>query len=447
MTKNNFNFIIAWQIFNCCFFYPAAAQREVGYWQGMVTHQEKHWEIAVDINRQADTLQAMVNFLDLAARDVPFSITLYGGEVHLERPQPNGKAIVFKGFIDNGTMEGKFTGVGVVEAPFLFRKSTPSPSYVKEDMEITNDSVTLSGTLITPAAKGKYPLVIFIHGGSPDLRRVYYGPAIGFVQNGFAVLIYDKRGVGQSKRGHWQTDGIKALASDAVAWVQHVKKHGSVDKNNITVYGHSEGGWTAPMAAMMCKDIKNIIISGASAVSASEQTKYSRKKVMEHEGFNDSIINAAIDLWDQIYVSSRLCYSDTVAAVQLKSIIQKKINTVHDEAWFSPAALPYIYSTDCPSKGFLDLLYSDPLQVWSKINQPVLGVWGREDIVVPVDTSVTLIKNTLARSGNKNFTSRVLPGLDHSGNVIANTDQWDFPRSSKDFFQVMVSWLAGQNKT
>ena len=145
-------------------------------------------------------------------------------------------------------------------------------------MEIINDTVTLSGTLITPSSTGKYPLVIFVHGGSPDLRRVYAATAMEFVEHGLAAFIYDKRGVGKSKRGHWQTDGINALASDVIACVQQLKVHARIDKGNITAYGHSEGGWTAPTAATMCRDIKHIIISGASTVSASEQTLYTRKK-------------------------------------------------------------------------------------------------------------------------------------------------------------------------
>ena len=432
-------------IFFYCFVHSATAQVVVGYWKGVVTHQNKKWELGVEIKHQSDSLRAIVNFLDIAVWDVPFSIKLNGRDIYLSRPQPNGKAIVFEGTVDNEQMQGKFTGVGIAGAPFVLRKQAPA-SYVKEEIEIINDTVTISGTLITPTSKGRYPLVIFIHGGSPDLRRVYAGPAMEFVQHGFAAFIYDKRGVGKSKRGHWQTDGIEALASDVVASVQQLKTHARIDKTDITVYGHSEGGWTAPTAATMCGDIKHIIISGASGVSASEQTLYTRRKVMEQEGFPDSVVDRALDLWRQLYAATKLCYTDTIRARTLNSALHEKINLVHDEPWFRSSALPYLYSPDCPTRGFLDLLFKDPLDIWAKIKIPVLGVWGREDIVVPVDTSIHLLKRTLSNSGNNQFTSIVLPGLDHSGNIIAQSGEWDFPRSSKAFTSQMISWL-NNNKT
>src|SRR5204863_9616059 len=65
---------------------------------------------------------------------------------------------------------------------------------------------------------------------------------------GFAVVRYDKRGVGQSGgRGEFAT--LNDYAEDAVAVVKFLEKRKDIDPKRIALVGHSEGAWVALLAA------------------------------------------------------------------------------------------------------------------------------------------------------------------------------------------------------
>src|SRR6266516_6650460 len=69
-----------------------------------------------------------------------------------------------------------------------------------EPVAFQNGDVRLAGILVTPGRAGPYPAIVFIHGSGPSTReaRAWKLHANAFNQRGFAVLVYDKRGSGQS---------------------------------------------------------------------------------------------------------------------------------------------------------------------------------------------------------------------------------------------------------
>src|SRR5262249_38161797 len=87
---------------------------------------------------------------------------------------------------------------------------------------------------------------------------------------GIAVLGYDKRGVGEST-GDWRQASLQDLADDAIAAVRFLKARRDIDANRIGVFGGSQGGWIAPLAATRSADIKFVISICGPAVSPSEQ--------------------------------------------------------------------------------------------------------------------------------------------------------------------------------
>ena len=69
-----------------------------------------------------------------------------------------------------------------------------------ETITFQNGDVTLAGTLDLPAGEGPFPAIVTVHGSPPLTRNDIYNLNIShfFVQNGYAVLQYDKRGAGES---------------------------------------------------------------------------------------------------------------------------------------------------------------------------------------------------------------------------------------------------------
>ena len=84
-----------------------------------------------------------------------------------------------------------------------------------ETITFQNGDVTLAGTLDLPAGKGPFPAIVTVHGSSPLTPHNIFNLYIShyFVQQGYAVLRYDKRGTGDpNSLSH---NSIWAISEDA----------------------------------------------------------------------------------------------------------------------------------------------------------------------------------------------------------------------------------------
>ena len=142
---------------------------------------------------------------------------------------------------------------------------------------------------------GKYPAVLLITGsGAEDMNETggfiridkktgekIYPPTPFFQiaqylsERGFAVLRYDKRGIGTNHTildsNVWGNLTISDLVLDANKALAVLMNQPEVDVNKITVLGHSEGTVISPRLAIDNPDkVNNIVLMGALAQSMSE---------------------------------------------------------------------------------------------------------------------------------------------------------------------------------
>lgn len=141
--------------------------------------------------------------------------------------------------------------------------------YRSEDVTLTNGDITLAGTLTLPNEGDKFPGVVLVVGsGMLDRDESMFGHkahlllADALSRQGFAVLRYDKRGVGASTGGHC-TDPTAQLAGDAMAAVRYLASRPEVDASRVGILGHSEGGIIAIMNAAQYPDEIAFIVSMA----------------------------------------------------------------------------------------------------------------------------------------------------------------------------------------
>lgn len=132
---------------------------------------------------------------------------------------------------------------------------------IQETITFENGDVTLAGTLDLPAGEGPFPALVTIHGSPPLTRNDRYNLYMSdfFLQHGFVVLRYDKRGAGEStgtyvNPGDWNLVGgasrfaevstakFNDLAGDVIAGVEYLKTLDYIDSGMIGVIGFSQGG-------------------------------------------------------------------------------------------------------------------------------------------------------------------------------------------------------------
>jgi pimeloyl-ACP methyl ester carboxylesterase len=156
------------------------------------------------------------------------------------------------------------------------RPQTPTPPfpYQIRDVEYWNadKSIQYAATLTYPIAdpgnpgKKNFPAVILITGsGQQDRDEMLFGHkpfaviADNLTKHGFLVLRVDDRGMGKTTGDFSQATSLD-FAKDVEAGLDFLEAQPEVNKANIGLLGHSEGGLIAPIIAGERKEVKFIVL-------------------------------------------------------------------------------------------------------------------------------------------------------------------------------------------
>jgi pimeloyl-ACP methyl ester carboxylesterase len=139
---------------------------------------------------------------------------------------------------------------------------------IEKDITIDSYGNRLSGTLCLPEGKGRFPLVIMVHGSGPLDRdenmngqqlNVFNTIAHRLASEGIASLRYDKRGCGRSS-GDYHVTGHADLVNDAVGWFDALKQYDFCEPEKIFMLGHSEGCIIAPQVSIVRPAVAGLIL-------------------------------------------------------------------------------------------------------------------------------------------------------------------------------------------
>jgi|GEM_PF-2632439 len=268
------------------------------------------------------------------------------------------------------------------------------PSKV-ENIEFTNGDVKLDGILIKPQGKGPFPLIVFAHGSGATLRDQGFFLSC-FLRYGFAVLSFDKRGAGRSS-GDWVTSSFENLAEDIIRGIEFVKGTCEIDTAKVGLFGISQGGWVATIAAGKSASVRFLIINTGSGVSVNKNMAYEFECIMREKGiYSEYEINEMITFYYDLLEKA----TDGVPY----DSIQKYISLKKDNKWLSSVPI-----TNLPEKARwwtwqkLNGRYDNSI-LTSKLSCPVLWVLANNDKNVPFEISKKGIEEAIKVSGNKNFT-------------------------------------------
>jgi uncharacterized protein len=151
------------------------------------------------------------------------------------------------------------------------------------------NGVKVKAQLTFPAiGKGPFPAVLLIHGsGAQDMNetlakntKLFWQIAQYLSERGFAVLRFDKRGVGAtsytiSYPNVWGNATANDFIHDAEKALNVLIQQPEVDPKRISVLGHSEGTAYAPRVAIdNSTKVKNVILMAALAQNPTKVVEY-----------------------------------------------------------------------------------------------------------------------------------------------------------------------------
>jgi pimeloyl-ACP methyl ester carboxylesterase len=137
--------------------------------------------------------------------------------------------------------------------------------------------VRLVGKVTVPTAPGRHPGLAIVHGSDAMGRDSTDLFVNFFTSRGYAVLSYDKRGVGDSSGVYVERateSNIDNLAKDAVAALGVLAHRPDVDPGRLGLQGGSQAGWIIPRAAALSPLVHFAVVISGPAMSVGEQDAY-----------------------------------------------------------------------------------------------------------------------------------------------------------------------------
>lgn len=264
----------------------------------------------------------------------------------------------------------------------------------RRDARIPAGDVVLAATLYRPAgAAGNLPAVVIAHGSAPSTRSM-----VGFytsmaLRMGMAVLVFDKRGVGESTGTYVQVrpdesvERLGELAADVEHGVRWLAAQPGIDRSAIGLLGGSQAGWIMPLAASR-EPLVRFIVAGAGVP---------------------------------------LSYGQEIAHGQY----------LEEAAGNLPAPLPWriVSAADAQAQEYTGPRGYDPAPVLEGLQVPMLWIFGLYDTVIPTIPSIDRV-GELVRAGNRNHYVEIVPYGNHNFENVFTRERYDLTR-------IIGPWLRG----
>jgi pimeloyl-ACP methyl ester carboxylesterase len=321
---------------------------------------------------------------------------------------------------------------------------TGAPAAVQRTIRFSNGGATLVGTLYEPAAVGRFPAVVVLHGAANGTRgdALYDHLRTGLPAMGFAVLIYDRRGSGQSS-GSLTHTSYEALADDAIAGSRDIAARPEIDARRIGYWGLSQGGWLALLATSRDPKAAFCVAVSTPLVTPESQMEFAMTNLMSVRGFSQSDI--------QQMLNTRKAWTGYLSGTMSRTQALGAIRAVETKPWFHQVYIPSSskLTSDPAHSSWRLQMNEDFTSTLRRIRVPVLFIYGGEDPWIPVADSVTALKSIAATHHNIQFV--VIADADHEMMITPHVTMNDDPKSEQlyapavpEYFMLLSAWLAQQ---
>lgn len=269
----------------------------------------------------------------------------------------------------------------------------------------------LRGGIWIPESAQPRPGLVLVD-GSGDGTFDDWGEWPGRVADcGAVVLTHDKPGCGGSP-GNWTDQTFADRARESLAALTVLRDHPAVAGQPVGLFGFSQGGWVALLAAALGEVQVDFVVSlSGPGVSPAVQERGRIERELRAAGTAPDAVTEAMAWIDDR--TRRLVAGDPVANVLADQ------NRLADRDWYpistrhfdNPAALAFLAR----------ILDFDPVDVLPHVPCPVLALFGASDYVVPVPESVAAFAMHLPKLAGDPHGIAVFPGADH-GLFTADAD-------------------------
>jgi len=408
------------------------AQQIEGSWWGVLRAGATQLRIVFHFKRNPDgTWTGTVDSPDQGARGIPLSeVRLEGSRVFVKVESVQGE---FEGTLaENGReIRGEWRQGGNTlalslspgEPPLPRRPQEPKPPFPYRTEEVIvpqrKERFNLAGTLTLPEGKPPFPAVVFFTGsGAQNRDQEIFGHkpflvlADYLTRRGYATLRMDDRGVGKSE-GDLKNATTLDFANDLLAGVAYLKTRREIDRRRVGVLGHSEGALVAAIAcAQAPREIAFAILLACTGVPGEQILYRQAELIAQKSGVAQPLIERNRKLQERVFEILKREPDNEKAAEQIYEAMVANLGSSAPLSESQKAPLRE-QAKAYTSPWFRTFITLDPAPYLRKVRCPVLVLNGELDLQVDPDQNLPVIERALKEGGNRNFTIKRLPGLNH----------------------------------
>jgi uncharacterized protein len=448
------------------------AQEVTGQWNGILSVQGTQLSIVFNVMKTETGYTSTMDSPDQGFRGIPVTSTVFENLVLKIEVAMGG--IRFEGVLSNDDkLIGEFRQ-GNLKMPLTLTRNVPEKvivsrpqdpvepyPYRSEEVLFVNPGagVSLAGTLTIPQGEGEYPAVILISGSGPQDRneellghRPFLVLADHLTRNGIAVLRYDDRGIAKST-GEFNKATTLDLATDAEAAVSYLLTRREINKKEIGLIGHSEGGLIASMVAAENKKIRFIVLMAGPGLRGYELLLKQEELLARANNVSEDLLTKSVMANKEAFDLILNTADDQLLVQKLDAYLKQQLAAMpatEKPAGVSDEDLINQQRTQLTSPWFKFFLKYDPASMLQKVKCPVLALNGSKDLQVSPRENLSAIKSNLEKGGNNNVTIREYPSLNHlfqecktgSPNEYKDIQQTIFPQVLNE----ISGWILKQTK-
>lgn len=276
------------------------------------------------------------------------------------------------------------------------------------EVRFGSGALTLAGQWFTPPGAEDVPAVVFARGSGPSRRGDPW--TLGFVsllvENGFAVLLPDKRGSGESE-GDWRDADFEDLADDVLAGVRFAHSRPEVRGGAVGVLGLSQGGEVVPIAAAKSEDVRFVVNVVGAAVPFVENVTYEMRHTFREEGLEGRRMRVAMEMVETAvgYLRGEVSWAEYTRELEAsRNLLGEDLTADYFIA----------DSTHWRWDFFRRLENFDPVDWWRRVDQPALVLYGGADPNTPSERSAERLRRAFGETGHPESRVEVFPGLGHA---------------------------------
>ena len=383
-------------------------------------------------------LDVSVTFSDangIMQGEISIPVQSFTGALFIEDVSEDGIVFVIEGVPGNPTFEGKLEGDALsgefrqasLQSPFALERSEeelslnrpqePQPPYpyLEEEVTYKNGNISLAGTLTLPEEGAPFTALLMITGsGAQDRNEELVGHkpflviADHLTRAGYAVLRVDDRGVGGST-GDNSESTYEDFTADILAGVDFLLAREDIAQ--VGLFGHSEGGMTAPIAASQSDDISFVILMAAPSVPGSEILLEQSELILRANDVGQAMIDSQIVFLNNLFVALE---NDDKDEIERLVTAQVTLEFEQSDEERDPDLLEQVLEAQLNvinSANYRAIVFHDPQPYLEQLKMPVLAFYGSKDLQVPPSQSAEPMQQAL--SNNTDATVEIFEGLNH----------------------------------